>query len=250
MIFKSIYPLTSSFSTRLWPHSADPLGSEVTVKVQLRREDEDASVRLKQSLSPKPVSNIGTYGIATLETEADQAFAKLVAPLREAYDRLSLTRIEQLQRERSLDACVTLLEGAAAASGQKSLGRSLRAFKARDAALVLAGGIMGPSELAHKLGKSRQTIKDWGDKNKILWVDDHGLRSYPLCQFDQHGQILGGLDRFLQTLAATGITGWMALDALTRIDPKFRLSPLELLEQGRPDDAVLCAEALTEGGAA
>lgn len=249
MTYKSIYQLTSSLSPLIWPHGADPLGRDATVEVHLECGNAGASNLLKKSLPPKEMS-IGTYGIATLETEADQAFARLVAPLREAYDRLSLTKIEQLQRASLLDACVTLLEDAAAASGQKGLGRSLRAFKARDTALALAGGIMGPSELAHKLGRSRQTIKDWGDKNKILWVDDHGLRSYPLCQFDQHGQILGGLDRFLQTLAASGITGWMALDALTRIDPKFRLSPLELLEQGRSDDAVLCAEALTEGGAA
>lgn len=185
-----------------------------------------------------------------MDSAVDEVFAALVAPLREAYDNLPRTTIEQLQVENNLAACVALLEMAAASSGQKGLRRSLRAFKARDAALALAGGIMGPSELAHKMGKSRQTIKDWGDKNKILWVDDHGLRSYPLCQFDQHGQILGGLGRFLQTLAASGITGWMALDALTRTDPKFGLSPLELLEQGRPDDAVLGAEALTEGGAA
>lgn len=186
---------------------------------------------------------------ATEVSDAGAAFAHIVSPLRAAYDQLPSSTLRQLQRETPVAACVALLEMAAAASGEKGLRRSLRAFKSLDEALVIAGGTTGPSDLAQKLGKSRQTIKDWGEKNKILWVDNHGLRTYPLCQFDRHGQILPGLDRYLQALADSGITGWMALDAFIRTDPKFDLSPLDLLEQGRPDDAVLCAEALAEGGA-
>lgn len=184
------------------------------------------------------------------EDELQLAFERMIEPLRAAFEQLPLQEYRRLKEAEPLDACMTLLQRAARANAQPRLARNLRAFEAREALTREASGIITPSELAQKLGKSRQTVKDWGDAYKILWVDNNGTRAYPRCQFDAHGQLLPGLDRFLQTLARIGITGWMALETLLGVDPKYAASPLELLQQGRIDDALTCASALGDSGAA
>lgn len=184
------------------------------------------------------------------EDELHIAFEQMIEPLRAAFEQLPLQEYRRLRDAEPLQACMALLQRAAGAGDQPQLARNLRAFEAREALTREAGGMIAPSQLAQKLGKSRQTLKDWGDAHKILWVDNNGTRTYPLCQFDAHGQVLPGLDRFLQTLASIGITGWMALETLHGVDPKFAATPLTLLQQGRIDDALTCARALGDAGAA
>lgn len=184
------------------------------------------------------------------EDELQLAFERMIEPLRAAFEQLAVQEYRRLKDAEPLNACMALLQRAARAGDQPRLARNLRAFEAREALSREAGGMIAPSQLAQRLGKSRQTLKDWGDAHKILWVDNNGTRAYPLCQFDPHGQLLPGLDRFLQTLAAIGITGWMALETLLGIDPKYAASPLALLQQGRIDDALTCASAVGDAGAA
>ena len=227
------------------------------------------STRIQREIPPIKVTHVRTGGLAgrvVVSPDAGRSpgfgfveialiqeaatYDAVTQPLRDAFNQLSVEEIGRLGAGDALEACSQLLAHAARARGQKALSRNLRAFEARRSAIDAAGGMITPTVLAQRLGKSRQTIKDWGDAHKILWVDDNGTRSYPLCQFDSHGQVLRGLDRFLQTLAATGITGWMALDALLGDDPGFNASPLALLQQGRVDDADVCARALSQAGAA
>ncbi|TAH53165.1 MAG: hypothetical protein EYC67_00155 [Betaproteobacteria bacterium] len=212
--------------------SRGPLGIRLISIGQLRRN------LAEETLQPRS------------EDDLRVAFEQMIEPLRAAFEQLPVQEYRLLRKADPLEACMALLQRAAKAGDQPRLARNLRAFEAREALTREAGGMITPSQLAQKLGKSRQTLKDWGDAHKILWVDNNGTRTYPLCQFDAHGQLLPGLDRFLQTLARIGITGWMALETLLGVDPKYAASPLTLLQQGRIDDALTCARSLGDAGAA
>ena len=86
--------------------------------------------------------------------------------------------------------------------------------------------------------------------HNILALPDNGTKRYPRFQFDKNWQVLDGLGQVLNELSDQGIVDWMALDVLLSPDPKFKLSPAQLLERGRIDDALQSATAHANQGAA
>lgn len=175
---------------------------------------------------------------------------RVAEPLRVAFDQLTKTDQTAVLSLDPFEGCLKLMSEAARIRGDARMYRSLMIQATRMAAEKAAGGFVGPSELARQINRSRQTIRDWTIANRLLAVDDNGRPLYPMIQFDEHGQALPGLGKFLGTLAKAGIKSWMALDVLVGESPKFGVSPAELLRAGRTDDAMECAEAYCEAGAA
>ena len=128
--------------------------------------------------------------------------------------------------------------------------RAQRFAEARAHLEQASGGLIGPTELSKHTGKARQTLLNWANDHKILALPDNGTKRYPRFQFDKNWQVLGGLGQVLNELSAQGIVDWMALDVLLSPDPKFKLSPAQLLERGRIDDALQSATAHANQGAA
>src|SRR5574338_759122 len=197
------------------------------------------------------VHRLGRYQKAsTLVIAVNPDWLRVAEPLRVAFAQLTKADQTAILSMDPLEGCLQLMSEAARIRGAERMHRSLVIQATRMAAESAAGGFVGPSELARQLNRSRQTIRDWTIANRLLAVDDNGRPLYPMIQFDEHGQALPGLDKFLETLAKAGIKNWMALDVLIGESPKFGVSPAQLLRAGRTDDAMECEEAYCEAGAA
>jgi hypothetical protein len=184
-------------------------------------------------------------------TTQPRVLTRIIGALVRTFDALDPSERATVERmDDDGEAALYLLARTGAAGVRSAAGQTVAAFDARRALERDAGGFVGASELKSRTGYSRQTILDWSNAHRLLAIDDNGRRRYPLCQFDDKGQIVPGLDRVLAALAQKDIESWMALDFLLAQDPATKTPPIELLRSGRVDEAVDAAAAYGEQGAA
>ena len=205
---------------------------------------------------PKPVAEL-LLSVAPEDAVARLLLGRVLAkksfsdPTYADTGELDLFQIFEKVHEIDMETATPLVgEEDVGTSNARASERARRFAEARAHLEEAAGGFVRPTDLSEATGKSRQTLLNWANDHKILALPDNGTKRYPRFQFDKNWQVLDGLGQVLNELSDQGIVDWMALDVLLSPDPKFKLSPAQLLERGRIDDALQSATAHANQGAA
>jgi hypothetical protein len=175
-------------------------------------------------------------------TLAQAAVTEAVPVLLRLFQRAPAARIRAVVADASLVTIADALSAAAAAAPDPDplAGALARGAARRETLLAEAGGTLTPQGVAAQTGMSRQTVNNWRRKGQIIALP-RGRRDFvfPACQF-LDDRPLPGLDQLLATSALRDPLG--QLEVL--LAPSHRmggLSPLELLHQGRIEDAIAVA---------
>jgi hypothetical protein len=112
----------------------------------------------------------------------------------------------------------------------------LRGIDARQRLIEDAGGLLRLSEAAERLGVTPQAVTGRRMRGTILAVPmANGEWVYPVCQFGDY-DLVPGMDAFLKSFDDDA-DPWTRLSVLLATSRRFGKSALDLLKEGRDDDA-------------
>jgi excisionase family DNA binding protein len=123
-----------------------------------------------------------------------------------------------------------------------------RGLEARQQLAEAEGGSLSSDEVASLLGISKTAVLRRLEAGRLVAWREGRLQAarFPLWQFERHGRVLAGLETVLKTLNHA-----QRLDAWGKVLFFLQGSlgnkrPLDLLREGRVEDACLAAEAYVE----
>jgi excisionase family DNA binding protein len=154
----------------------------------------------------------------------------------------ALARLANLAFESSLGAKVSRQDKIALAL--------VRGLEARQQLADAEGGSLSSDEAARLLGISKTAVLKRLEAGRLLAWREERLQAarFPRWQFDQHGQVLAGLEAVLEILNRDErLDAWGKI--LFFLQTKGSLGekrPLDLLREGRSREVLVAAEAYVE----
>lgn len=149
-----------------------------------------------------------------------------------------------------IDAMIVALQHASVSEGIDPLvGARIRGIVSREQLIEEAGGLLQPKEAAARLGVTPRSLTGRRSRGEILAVSaGPDTWEYPACQFDEDG-LVPGMQELLNALEDE-VDPWTRLAVLVARSPA-RLgdsSALDLLREGRLEDALELAGTYGEQG--
>jgi hypothetical protein len=125
-----------------------------------------------------------------------------------------------------------------------------RGIEARQRIKEMEGGTLSAEEAGRILGlDSKQAVIDRYNKGRLLgWREKQGSIRFPVWQFQEDGNVLGGLPEALEVLAQNkNLDDWAKV--LFFVNPRDSLKnqrPLDLLRKGEAERVIELARAQVE----
>lgn len=205
------------------------------------------------------VDNLPTWrhAIAVMLKTLDRRTGKSELPAKEQVVVKEFADVIRKHRDQSPAALARLAHVAfefslgAKASRQDKLALALaRGLEARQQLAEAEGGSLSSDEVARLLGISKTAVLKRLESGRLLAWREERLQAarFPRWQFDQHGQVLAGLETVLEILNRDErLDAWAKV--LFFLQTKSSLGekrPLDLLREGRLEEVRLAAETYVE----